>query len=41
MQQQNITEYWWEGSLSTAIPPPSASDVVGQQNKEALLAEQS
>ena len=28
-QQQNITEYWWEGSASTAIPPTS----VGQHNK--------
>jgi len=25
--------YWWEGSISTAIPPPSASDVVDQHNK--------
>jgi len=25
--------YWWEGSLSTAIPPTSASDIVGQHNK--------
>ena len=32
-QQQTVTEYWWEGSTSTAIPASSASDVVGQQNK--------
>ncbi len=24
-------EYWWEGSASTAIPPPS--DIMGQYNK--------
>jgi len=32
-QQQHIMEYWWEGSPSTAIPPPSASDVVDRNNK--------
>jgi len=32
-QPQNVTEYWWEGSASTAIPPTLASDVVGQHNK--------
>ena len=32
-QQQNVMEYWWEGSTSAAIPPTSASDVVGQHNK--------
>jgi len=26
-------EYWWEGSASTAAPPPSTFDVTGQQNK--------
>jgi len=26
--QQNVMEYWWEGSASTAIPPISASDLV-------------
>jgi len=31
--QQHIMEYWWEGSVSTAIPPPSAFDAVGQHNK--------
>jgi len=30
-QQQNVTEYWWEGSTSIAIPP-SATDVMGQHN---------
>ena len=33
MQQQNVMEYWWEGSVSTAIPSPSASDTMGQHNK--------
>ena len=32
-QQQNVMEYGWEGSTSTAISPPSASDVVSQHNK--------
>ena len=31
--QQNITGYWWEGSTSSAIPPTSTSDIVGQNNK--------
>ena len=26
-------EYWWEGSTSTAVPPTSTSDIVGQCNK--------
>jgi len=26
-------ECWWEGSDSTAIPPTSASDTVGQCNE--------
>ena len=26
-------EHWWEGSASTAIPPISTSDIVGQHNK--------
>ena len=30
---QNETEYWWEGSTYTVIPPTSVSDVVGQHNK--------
>ena len=32
-QQQNVREYWWEDSASTAIPPTSTSNVVGQKNK--------
>ena len=31
--RQCVMGYWWEGSASTAIPPTSASDVVGQQNQ--------
>ena len=31
-QQQNVMEFWWEGSTSTAIPPTPASDV-GQRDK--------
>lgn len=31
--QQNVTECWWEGSVSTATPPTSASDIVGQHTK--------
>jgi len=32
-QQQIVRECWWEGLSSTAIPPPFASDIVGQHNK--------
>ena len=32
-QQQNVMAYWWEGSTSTAIPPTSIPDIVGQYNK--------
>jgi hypothetical protein len=32
-QQQNLTEYWREGSASTAISITFASAVVGQHNK--------
>jgi len=32
-QQQNVTEYWHECSISTAISPTSASNVMGQHNK--------
>ena len=32
-RQQNGTEYWWEGSTSTAISPASTSDIMGQHNK--------
>jgi len=31
--QQNVMEYWLECSTSTAIPPTSASDIMGQHNK--------
>ena len=31
--QQNVMEYWWKGSASTAIPPISTSDVMGQHHK--------
>ena len=30
--QQNVMEYWWEQSTSTAILPTCASDVVGWHN---------
>jgi len=33
VQQEIIMECWQEGSTSTAVPPTSTSDVVGQQNK--------
>jgi len=40
-QQQNVMEYWREGSASTAVPPTSASDVVGQHNKiGGIISEQ-
>jgi hypothetical protein len=32
-QQQNLTEYWQEGSTSTAVQPKFTTDVVGQHNK--------
>jgi len=32
-QQQNVTGYWWEGSIFTAVPPTSASDIMSQHNK--------
>jgi len=28
-----MMEYWWEGSASPAIPPASASDIIGQNHK--------
>jgi len=31
--QQNVMKYWWKGSASTAIPPTSTSDVLGQHNE--------
>ena len=30
---ENVMRHWWEGSASTAVPPPSASDAVGQHNQ--------
>ena len=36
-QQQNVMEHWGEGSASTAIPPTSASDVVGQCNRTGAV----
>ena len=30
-QQQNVMEYWWEGSTST-VTPTSASDIICQHN---------
>ena len=32
-QQPRVTEYWREGSTSTAIPPIFASDIMGQHHK--------
>jgi len=32
VKQQNVIDYWWEGSASAFIPPTSDSDVVGQRN---------
>ena len=34
-QQQNGVECWWEGLISTAIPPASASDIMDEYNKIA------
>ena len=31
-RQQNVTEYWWEGSTSTVKPPTSAPNVMGRHN---------
>ena len=31
--QHNITEYWWEGLTSTALPSTSTSDIAVQHNK--------
>lgn len=28
-----VTEYWWEGSTSTAVPPTSSSDAMDQHHK--------
>ena len=32
-QQQNVVEYWQEGSTSTAIPSTTASNIMGQHKK--------
>jgi len=32
-QQQNVIEYWQEGSVSITIPPTSASENMGKHNK--------
>jgi len=29
-QKENVMEYWWEGAVSTVIPPPSTSETVSQ-----------
>ena len=31
--QQNVMEWWQKGSPSTAIPPTSTSNVMGQHNQ--------
>ena len=31
--QQNVTEYWWGGTSSTALPPASAFGVIGRHSK--------
>lgn len=31
-QQHDLMEYWWEGTIPTAIPPTSAAHVESQQN---------
>ena len=38
MQQQNVKEYWWEGSTFAATSPTSTSDIIIKQ--KALLLEQ-
>ena len=32
-KQRDEMEYWWEGSISTAIPPISVSDGTDHHNK--------
>jgi len=32
-QQQNVMEYWWEGSISIAVSPTSTPKVRGQHHK--------
>ena len=36
--QQNVVEFWWESSTSTAIPPTSTSAIMGQHNKIGGIA---
>jgi len=36
-QQQNVAEYWWEGSTSTVISPASAPDIVGQHKIRGIV----
>ena len=33
IQQQNVTQYWWEDSTPTSIPPLSATDIVVLHHK--------
>jgi len=33
VRQQNVMEYWWEGSTPTDVQPTSISDVMGQHHK--------
>ena len=37
-RQENVTEYWWKGSTSAAVPPTSTSDIVGQHHKIGGIA---
>jgi len=32
-RQQNMMEHWWEGSASSAIQPPSASEIMDKDNE--------
>ena len=36
--EQNVTEYWWEGSTSAAILSKSPSNAVGQHNKIGIIS---
>ena len=36
-QQQDVREYWWEDSTSTAIPPTATSDIVDQHSKVGVI----
>lgn len=37
-QQQNVMEYWQEGSTSTAIPLTTTCDVMGQHDQIKCIA---